>query len=70
MQYLNVCKVQIINVTGLGTNTFGVVDGSGIAIKERLNNTETVLAFIFCYTVLGATSEKKKIHMDSYWFLH
>ena len=49
---------EIINVTGLGTNSFGVVDGSGITLLGALI-LETVLTFIFCYTVLGATSEEK-----------
>ena len=50
---------EIINVTGLGTNSFGIQeDGSGITLLGALI-LETVLTFIFCYTVLGVTSEEK-----------
>ena len=50
---------EIINVTGLGTNSFGIQeDGSGITLLGALI-LETVLTFIFCYAVLGVTSEEK-----------
>ena len=49
---------SVINITGLGTNTFGVVSDSGITMIGALI-LETVLTFIFCYTILGVTSDEK-----------
>ena len=51
---------SVINITGLGTNTFGVVSDSGITMIGALI-LETVLTFIFCYTILGVTSDEKTL---------